>query len=158
MSKEIDTLHKKIDSTYLKIEMMKEEFNFLLDERRRGLAAKATNEMKKAVDHPAVNKVIREKLGNDFVEEILRSAVEVSDDVPVEESQWKYFFKRTSDDLVKLYLEQITSYIELKGLRIEGGEFPDSEPCEIIDRMIDNHRNVIELYEKYKRGEETAKW
>ena len=163
MSDKLDALHKKIDSTYFKIRMMKEELKFLSDERQRHFGAKLSSGMKEVVNHPALNKGLREKLGSDFVEKILKDAAEALEDVPVKESQWRFLFKRTTDDIVKLYLEQITNYTELKGLKIEDGEFSnftayEDEPCELIDQLIDNHRNVIELYKKFERNQEGIKW
>lgn len=163
MSDKLDALHKKIDSTYFKIRMMKEELEFLSDERQRHFGAKLSIGMKEVVDHPALNKGLREKLGGDFVEKILKDAVEALEGVPVKEFQWRFLFKRTTDDIVDLYFEQITNYTELKELRTKGGEFSnftvdEDEPCELIDQLIDDHRNVIKLYKELERNQKGIKW
>ena len=163
MSEKIDTAYKEINLVYFKIKRMEEEFSFLSSERRRGLTARIADETKKAVADPISNKSIREKFGSDFVDKVLRGAAETLDDIPVEESQWKFLFKRTVNDIVKLYLEQITNYTKLKKLTREDEESPNSigrrkKICEMIDGTINNHRDIIKLYKKYKKEEEFGKW
>lgn len=163
MNDKIDAAYEGINLIYFKIKGMEEEFTFLSGERRKGLIARITVETKKAVASPISDKAIRKRFGNVFVDDVLRGAAEILDDVPVEESQWKFLFKRTVDDIVKLYLEQIANYTKLKKLTREDKDSSNpperrKELCVMIGGTINNLRDIIKIYKKYKREEEFGKW
>ena len=150
-NKKLKDLTKLVEGVSVQIQMIEEEYSFLLKERSRY----HETELAKMVASIVGDKLAPKFLGEKFVAEMRDSMEKILDNIPVESSGWTKSFKDMTDELISLHEAQIRNYKKLEKivLELQKGEFIEKTFEEASIR--NQYKETIESYEDmillYKR-------